>query len=137
MPPAISRARSRLALSSGGTCSEAGPDSSRGSATFLSSPVAKSKAQRQLAGSAPPWERRKTTREPSGATVKLLGAPKLKRRVRAYWRGNPPASPWPAARWELMENLPGRAAGEGGAGEGRPSKAQDLLCPKVFHPAPT
>jgi hypothetical protein len=56
-------------------------------ATSRSTPIVVSKTQSEVTGLSPAGERRKTTRSPSGETVKLRGVPRENRRVRASWRG--------------------------------------------------
>ena len=50
-------------------------------------PAATSSSQRQVTGSDPPFDRRKTIRFPSGEIWKDRGTPSVKRWVRAFWRG--------------------------------------------------
>ena len=59
-----------------------------GSKIERSSPEATSSTQRQPSGSSPDRERMNATREPSSATRKLRGAPRVNPRVRAFCRGN-------------------------------------------------
>jgi hypothetical protein len=90
MPADPSRLRSRRARSSGDSSSEAPSRRPRGSAAAYSrGPCGPdgSRTQSRLDRSVPSRERRKTTREPSGATVNARGAPRVNRWVRAYWRG--------------------------------------------------
>ena len=47
-------------------------------------PALTSSTQSAAAGSVPELDRRKITRSPSGDTVNVLGAPLVKRPVRAY-----------------------------------------------------
>ena len=86
MPPAPSRARSRRRSSSAVRASRLLP-SVRGSRTRRSVWVAVSKTHNALTLSTPEPDRAKTTRAPSGDTVKFRGSPRVRRWVRAYWRG--------------------------------------------------
>src|SRR6266511_3392443 len=120
MPPARSLERSRRARSAAGRSSPSSPSRMGGSATsrslvsgglplgpawapatgvpasLLSPPdppaPARSSTNSRLTRSSPALERRNATREPSGATLKLRGRPRVKRWLRAERRGNDSAS---------------------------------------------
>src|SRR5699024_8110411 len=86
MPPPCSRSRSRRARSSGGRFSSSAP-SARGSAITVVSPFVVSYSHRQVALSRPSRPLRNVTRVPSGEIWKVRGTPRVKRWVRACWRG--------------------------------------------------
>ena len=95
-PEAPSRARSRRRFSSSVRSPVKGIE--RGSRTSRSCAESTSRTHSMLTGSLPPAERAKTTRCPSGETVKLRGSPRVNRWVRACWRGNVSVMPGAARR---------------------------------------
>ena len=84
-PTDRSRARSRSSRSSSGTAPGPAPTRRAGSANSRSAPS--SYCHSRPTGSVPETVRTKSTRRPSGETVKCLGTPREKRRLRANWRG--------------------------------------------------
>ena len=88
IPPAASRARSRLARSSGTELlvrprKDLRAGSTSFDLTFLRSPPPEPARSRSV----PDAERTKSTEEPSSETWNERGRPRLNRRVRAFWRG--------------------------------------------------
>src|ERR1019366_7661721 len=91
MPPAAALDRSRLARSSGGSCSGPGPSRTTGSATRRSVPLSTSSTSNRFTGSVPDSDRRNATRRPSGDTANSPGSPSRNRPLRAKRRGKAPA----------------------------------------------
>jgi len=76
-------------------------------ATSRSEPFARSYAHRDVAGSSPAGERKKTTRSPSGETVKLRGAPKENGGCGPAGGGKDRR----AVRPSVLQTVPGRRGG--------------------------
>src|SRR5690606_29699831 len=117
-PLAASRARSRRARSSGGRSSSSTPRLA-GSATSRSAPVRTSSSHRQVTGSVPLLVRRKSTRSPSGAIVKLRGTPRVNRLVLAYKRGKLSVMVPHPARADVLSGGGAGATGPGAEGTDR------------------
>ncbi|GAA1323939.1 hypothetical protein GCM10009647_059150 [Streptomyces sanglieri] len=88
-PDEVSPARSRRISSSGGTRSPAVSPRQAPSGSASSRSAPSSYSQSRLTGSVPEVDRRKSTRAPSGETVKPRGTPSENRWVRPNCSGNP------------------------------------------------